>query len=55
LKNRSEFIAVAAEYFFERPYDMKKKHPVLYHAMEKIFRQDLSAIAGVEAKSMFIH
>lgn len=53
LTNRAEFIAVAAEVFFEKPLEMKKYHPVLYRAMEKIFRQNLSATAGLETKSMF--
>jgi hypothetical protein len=53
LTNRAEFIAVAAEVFFEKPLEMKKCHPVLYRAMEKIFRQNLSATAGLETKSMF--
>lgn len=53
LTNRAEFIAVAAEFFFERPLEMKKYHPVLYRTMEKIFRQNLSAAAGIETKNMF--
>lgn len=53
LTNRAEFIAVAAEFFFERPREMKKRHPKLYGTMEKMFRQNLSAAAGNEARSMF--
>ena len=34
---------VAAEYFFERPGVMRRKHPVLYEALERVFRQDLRA------------
>jgi MtfA peptidase len=34
-----EFLAVAAEYFFERPDRMKNKHPELYELLEKIFHQ----------------
>ncbi|WP_114792436.1 M90 family metallopeptidase [Niabella yanshanensis] len=37
--NQQEFLAVAAEYFFERPQLMKIKHPELYEMLEKIFRQ----------------
>lgn len=37
--NKSEFFAVAGEYFFERPDLLKTKHPRLYDMMEKIFRQ----------------
>lgn len=32
-----EFFAVAAEYFFERPQLLKKKHPELYKALCSIF------------------
>lgn len=36
-----EFLAVAGEYFFQRPDRLNKKHPKLYHMLEKIFNQDL--------------
>lgn len=36
--NKAEFFAVAAEYFFERPDLLKKKHPELYQLLEEIFR-----------------
>ena len=55
LTNRAEFIAVAAEFFFERPREMKRQHPKLYSNMEKIFRQDLAAAAGTEVRSMIKH
>ena len=35
--NKSEFFAVAAEYFFERPDLFKSKHPDMYNAMQDIF------------------
>lgn len=38
--NRQEFFAVAAEYFFERPELLKKKHPRLYNALSSFFRQE---------------
>ena len=41
LTNEAEFFAVTSEYFFERPGVMKRKHPVLYAALEKVFNQDL--------------
>ncbi len=41
--SRIEFFAVIGEYFFERPYLLKKKHPKLYEILEEIFDQDLSA------------
>ncbi len=37
--DKSEFFAVAAEYFFERPELLKEKHPELYSMLEKIFHQ----------------
>ncbi len=36
--NKTEFFAVAAEYFFERPEIFKEKHPVLFYMMQKVFR-----------------
>lgn len=39
--SRIEFFAVLSEYFFERPYLLKKKHPELYKILEEIFDQDL--------------
>lgn len=36
--NEGEFLAVAAEYFFERPQLFEEKHPELFKIMEKIFR-----------------
>jgi len=40
--NKSEFFAVAAEYFFERPDLFKTKHPELFSMLEKIFTPALS-------------
>ncbi|MEO1516501.1 MAG: M90 family metallopeptidase [Bacteroidota bacterium] len=39
---REEFFAVLSEYFFERPFLLKKKHPELYEMLEEIFDQDLT-------------
>ena len=36
-----EFLAVAAEYFFQQPIAFKRKHPDLFHVLEKVFQQDL--------------
>ncbi len=41
-KNRSEFLAVVSEYFFERPKLLKSKHPQLYAYMERMFAQKLA-------------
>ncbi len=38
--NEAEFFAVATEYFFFRPDDLKEDHPKLYGMLEDIFRQD---------------
>lgn len=38
ITNESEFFAVAAEYFFERPDLFAEKHAELFQLMEKIFR-----------------
>lgn len=43
--NRSEFFAVASEYFFERPGMMKRKHPELFCALSKLYQQDVLKIA----------
>jgi hypothetical protein len=37
--SKTEFFAVAAEYFFERPILFKEKHPELFKLMEEIFDQ----------------
>ncbi len=42
--NRQEFFAVASEYFFERPHLLKKKHPVLFQELSKIFNQDTTEV-----------
>ncbi|MCP5061986.1 MAG: peptidase [Ignavibacteriae bacterium] len=41
--NRAEFFSVVSEYFFERPKLLAKKHPELYHLLEKIFRQEMKS------------
>ena len=40
LTNEAEFLAVAAEYFFEKPDQLKHKHPEIYAALSKVFEQD---------------
>jgi Mlc titration factor MtfA (ptsG expression regulator) len=35
--NEAEFLAVAAEYFFEQPHLMQQKHPDLFVLLQKIF------------------
>lgn len=36
--NEAEFLAVVAEYFFERPALLQQKHPELYEMMNRMFR-----------------
>lgn len=40
--NRAEFLAVAGEYFFERPKLLQKNHPELYAQLERLFNQSMS-------------
>lgn len=35
--NKAEFFAVVAEYFFERPELLQKKHPELYQMLQRMF------------------
>ncbi|HET9385708.1 MAG TPA: M90 family metallopeptidase [Gemmatimonadales bacterium] len=35
-----EFFAVATEFFFERPHEMRAKHPALYEQLQHFYRQD---------------
>lgn len=37
--NKMEFFAVASEYFFERPADLKKNYPELFSILETIFKK----------------
>ncbi len=37
LTNKAEFLAVVAEYFFERPQLLEEKHPVLYKILAEMF------------------
>lgn len=39
LTNEAEFLAVAAEYFFEEPEKLQHMHPELYLQLTKIFKQ----------------
>ncbi len=43
LTNESEFLAVAAEYFFEKPQKFRHMHPELYQMLSLIFVQDLES------------
>jgi hypothetical protein len=41
--NEAEFLAVAAEYFFEKPEQLQNKHPELYSQLSRLFAQDPAA------------
>jgi Mlc titration factor MtfA (ptsG expression regulator) len=40
ITNEAEFFAVVSEYFFEKPTQLKAKHPELYEILSKTFLQD---------------
>ncbi|GAA3919365.1 zinc-dependent peptidase [Litoribacillus peritrichatus] len=42
--NKAEFLAVASEYFFERPKMLQKKHPKLYEYLSDFYQQNLAEI-----------
>ncbi len=42
-----EFLAVAGEYFFERPQLLRDKHPELYSLLEKAFNQNTAGLLKV--------
>ena len=39
--SEQEFLAVASEYFFERPKLFKKKHPELYRMLRRVYHQNM--------------
>lgn len=41
--NEAEFLAVAAEYFFEKPEQLQAKHPELYEQLSRMFAQNPAA------------
>jgi len=52
LTNEAEFFAVTAEYFFERPGVMKRKHPELYEMLSHVFHQNPGARVAALAREM---
>lgn len=42
--NEAEFLAVASEYFFEKPEQLQNKHPELYAQLSRLFAQDPAAL-----------
>jgi Mlc titration factor MtfA (ptsG expression regulator) len=41
--NEAEFLAVASEYFFEKPEQLQAKHPDLYEQLSRVFAQNPAA------------
>jgi len=41
--NPAEFFAVVTELFFERPIELRDRHPALYHELQSFYRQDPAA------------
>lgn len=39
-KNPAEFFAVLTEHFFERPDELRERHPALYDVLKDFYRQD---------------
>ncbi|XHR97901.1 zinc-dependent peptidase [Mucilaginibacter sp. UC70_90] len=42
ITNEAEFLAVVSEYFFQKPNELKHKHPELYDMLSSMFSQDLA-------------
>ena len=42
-RNEGEFFAVATEYFFDRPLEMRRRHSELYELLRDYYRQDPAA------------
>jgi MtfA peptidase len=52
--NQQEFLAVAGEYFFEQPDQLKQKHPVLYQSLMRAFNQDPASFMSTEVTKIQI-
>jgi Mlc titration factor MtfA (ptsG expression regulator) len=48
--NPAEFFAVATETFFEKPAQLRSKHPELYAQLQTFYQQDPAASAGARAE-----
>jgi len=42
ITNEAEFLAVVSEYFFQKPNELKHKHPGIYEMLSTMFSQDLA-------------
>ncbi len=45
----AEFFAVATEAFFERPHQLRERHPELYAELSRFYRLDLAEIVPVQS------
>ena len=44
----TEFLAVSAEFFFERPQELRERHPMLYVVLRDSFKLDPASWSGAE-------
>ena len=44
--NPAEFFAVATECFFEKPIQLRRKHPQLYEELQRYYRQDPATLVS---------
>jgi Mlc titration factor MtfA (ptsG expression regulator) len=42
--NPAEFFAVVTEAFFERPVQLRARHPALYDELQRFYRQDPASV-----------
>ena len=47
-ENPAEFFAVATEAFFERPAELRERHPALYEELRAFYQQDPTTWPGAE-------
>ncbi len=45
-KSPAEFFAVATESFFEKPHQLRRKHPELYLQLQEFYGQDPASLGG---------
>ena len=50
--NPAEFFAVVTEYFFEKPVQLRKKHPELYDELRRFYQRDAAALELEEPESL---
>ncbi len=50
--NPAEFFAVVTEYFFEKPIQLKKRHPELYEQFKNFYKLDTEAIMLTNDKNI---